>query len=902
MTSFTAGTRSLRIASLAIATILALGVGAAPAAELAFEQNLGQSDPRARFLARGRGYALFLTPSEAVLAFPHAGPPLRMRLRGAQDATVAGEGPLPGTSHYFVGSDPARFRKNVPSFERVRYASVYPGIDLVFYGHEGELEYDFVVAPGRDPRRVSMDLSGVNAMRVDGQGNLVLATGAGPVVWRKPVAYQVWDGERRPVESRYVVRGKRRVGFQVAAYDRTRPLVVDPTLAYSTYHGGSGADIGHAIGLDEAGNAYVTGETGSVDFPGTGGPVQGLVDAFVTKLDPSGTTRIYSVYLGGGGSDIGWGIAVDAGGSVYLTGETNSANFPTTAGAYQKVMKGTSDAFAVKLSAAGGLAYSTLLGGSFTDQGDRGNAVAVDSAGNMVVAGRTDSADFPVTPGALFTNFRGGEFDGFVAKLNPAATGSASLVYSTFLGGANNDAAFGVALDSAGNPYVVGGTASPDFPATADAYQGSNTGGGTDAFFAKLNANATGLLYSTFLGGSSSNERGNAVGVDAFGNAIITGQTTSGDFPTKNPIQPSGGGGYDAFVAKIDPTASGVASLVYSTYLGGSGDDTGRALAVDASGQVYVTGQTTSSLNFPLANAVQPTYGGGPSDAFVTKLSAAGTARLYSTYLGGSDTEGTAPNGKGGPGQGIAVSPCGDAWVTGGTLSTNFPTAGPVQAMPGGAGDAFVAKITDLDVQGVVPQWGPASGGSVVTIVGGCFRPGATATFGGSSASAVAVGSASAITATTPAHAVGPVDVVVTNPGLPPTTRTSAFTYGATGFFPLTPCRVVDTRNANGVLGGPALAANADRTFMVRNVCGIPATAGAISVNLTVVQPSAAGHLRVYAGGTPLPLVSSLNYSSGQTRANDANVSLGPGGTVAVRCVQASGSVHFLLDVTGYFE
>ena len=326
-------------------------------------------------------------------------------------------------------------------------------------------------------------------------------------------------------------------------------------------------------------------------------------------------------------------------------------------------------------------------------------------------------------------------------------------------------------------------------------------------------------------------------------------------------------------------------------------------MAVDSTGRVYVTGGTASPADFPIANAVQPTHGGGTYDAFVTKLNAAGTARLYSTFLGGSGTEGTLPNNQGG--SGIAVSPCGDAWVTGRTPSTNFPTVNPAQAVAGGAGDAFVARINDPDpptILGVAPQWGPTTGGSQVTIVGGCFRPGATATFGGSAASALTVVSATAITATTPAHAAGPVTVVVTNPALPPATLANAYTYGATGFFSLSPCRVVDTRSATAPLGGPALAAGADRTFTVRGGCGIPTSAGAISVNVTVTQGTAAGDLRLRPGGTPLPLVSTINYGAGQTRANNATVLLGPGGTVTVRSAQATGTVHFLLDVNGYYQ
>ena len=896
--------RSIRTRRLlpAMAGLGLLAVAApASASTIGFEPNRGQTDPEVRFISRGRGYVLFLTSREVVLALGTEPGPLRMRLAGARPAATSGEGARPGKSHYFLGNDPAGWRLDVPSYERVRYEEVYPGVDLLFYGNRGELEYDFVVSPGRDPRRIELELSGARALSLDGEGNLVLTVEGGILLWRKPVAYQVDGGVRHEVASRYVRRGGRRVGFEVARYDPTRPLVIDPTLSYSTYLGGGGADSGHAITVDAAGNAYVTGETASINFPGTG-TLQGTVDAFVTKFNSSGTTRLYSVYLGGTGLDVAWGIAVDAAGNAYVAGETDSPAFPTTTGAFQTVKSTGRDAFVTRLNAAGVITYSTYLGGSGME-GDRANGVAVDPTGNVVVAGRTNSMDFPTTAGALFPSFRGGpEFDAFVSKLNPAASGPAALVYSTYLGGSGNDAAFGVALDSAGNPHVAGGTGSSDFPASAGAYQGSNTASSTDAFFTKLNPTATGILYSTFLGGSGSFERANGIGLDASGHAVITGQTTSSDFPTKNPLQTYQGGPNDAFVAKFDPSASGNASLLYSTFLGGTGNDTGRAIAVDASGRVYVTGQTASGADFPIDNAVQATYGGDPYDAFVTKLNAAGTARLYSTYLGGSDAEGTAATLQGG--HGIAVSPCGDAWVTGRTVSPNFPTVSPAQPTPGGLADAFVARISDPDpptITGVVPQWGPVSG-SAVTIVGNCFRPGATATFGGTAATGLAVVSPTALTATTPAHAAGAVDVAVTNPGSPPVTRVGAFTYGATGFFSVAPCRIVDTRNAAGALGGPALAANTDRTFAVTGACGIPATAGAISVNLTVTQPSAVGDLRLYPGGTSLPPASSINYAAGQTRANNATVLLGPGGTVSVRCVQASGNVHFLLDVNGYYR
>jgi hypothetical protein len=891
--------------ALRLACLVAAGALAGPlawASPHGFEANHGQADGRVRFLARGRGYRLFLTGDEAVLDFAGGRTPLRLRPAGARPAALRGEGPLPGRSHYFAGQDPGRWVVNVPSFERVRYEAVYPGVDLVFHEREGRLEYDFEVGPGQDPGRVALEVSGARSLRIDAEGRLVLATREGEVVWRKPVAYQLRGSERLLVESRYVRRGRRRVGFAVGAYDRSRPLVIDPVLAYSTHLGGGGADAGHAIAADAAGNAYVAGETASLNFPGTGS-LRGPTDAFVTKLDPTGAIRLYSVYLGGSGNEVGRAVAVDAAGNATVAGETDSSDFPATAGAFQGQIGEGRDGFVARLDAAGMLTYATYLGGTGMDQGDRISGIALDAAGNAVVVGRTDSDDFPTTPGVLFPTFRGLDFDGFVAKLDPRAAGPASLLFSTFLGGSRNDAAFGVAVDAAGNIHVAGGTNSADFPAGANAYQPSSTAGSTDAFYTRLDAAAASVLYSTFLGGSASNERANGVALDAAGRAVVVGQTEAADFPTKNALQATLGGPIDAFVAKFDPSASGDASLLYSTFLGGSGIDTARAVAVDAGGQTYVTGQTGSNGSFPISNAVQATYGGGAYDAYVTKLDAAGTARLYSTYLGGSDTEGTAATQQGG--HGIALVGCGDALVTGRTVSADFPRVGPAQPAAGGLGDAFVARIDDPDaptVAGVVPRWGPATGGAVVNVVGTCFRPGAAAAFGGLPAVGVSVLGPNLLSATTPAHAPGAVDVAVTNPSLPPATAASAYTYGAAGFFTLPPCRLVDTRGSPGPRGGPALAANSERTFAVTGTCGIPADAGALSVNLTSSEASAPGHFRLYPGGTALPLVSSVNYASGQTRANNATVPLGPGGTIRVRCVQASGAVHFILDVNGYFR
>jgi hypothetical protein len=683
---------------------------------LQFEANQGQTDRQVRFLARGAGYSLYLTAGEAVLvlakpnpdakydAKTHAKPTvLRMSLVNAAPAPrVSGLEELPGKANYFIGQDPAKWRTNVPTYAKVHYGEVYPGIDLVYYGNQRQLEYDFVVAPGADPKKIVLGFKGAERLEIDAQGDLVLHAARGDVRLRKPVIYQEIDGTRRDIEGGYVPRGVKQIGFNVAAYDRSRPLVIDPVLAYSTYLGGSGGDSGIRIALDAGGNAYVTGNTMSIDFPTTPGAFQltfrggGIFfggDAFVTKLDPTGSTLVYSTFLGGSGFDRGYGIVVDADGHAYVTGYTASVDFPTTVGALQTTSGGSSDAFITKLNPTGSaLVYSTYLGGSGGDASYGG--IAVDAAGNAYVAGTTESLNFPTTPGAfqLARGCCGG--DAFVAKLNPTGSG---LVYSTYLGGGNSDGANGIAVDAAGNAYVAGATLSINFPSTAGAFQPICGGGGAwDAFVTKLNPTGSALVYSTFLGGGRSDGAG-GIAVDADGNAYVTGSTDSSNFPTTAGafqttfVERYLGGGHfanDAFVTKLNPTGS---ALVYSTYLGGGGSDLGLGIAVDAAGNAHVTGYT-DSIDFPTTAGAFQTTLGGSLDAFVTKLNPTGSALAYSTYLGGSGYD---------YGSGVAVDTAGNAYAIGETASSNFPTtAGAFQTTFGGGGDyyvsdAFVAKIVD---------------------------------------------------------------------------------------------------------------------------------------------------------------------------------------------------------------
>jgi len=689
---------------------------------LSFEANQGQTDARVKFLARGPGYTMFLTGDGVALELQDSGPRiqdsgsrakpfealgalqrttdegrrttdhgrrttnhvLRLKLLNAnQHATVAGASELPGKSNYFIGNDPKKWRTNVPTYARVKYEGVYPGVDLVFYGNQRQLEHDFVVAPGADPGRISLRLEGSKKPSVDAEGNLAIGVEGGEVRFERPLIYQEGNGTRREIPGGYVLKGAREVAFKVEAYDPTKPLVIDPVLAYSTYLGGSTSlrDNGNAIAVDSSGNAYVTGVTSSSNFPTTAGAFQislaGTGNAFVTKLNPGGSALVYSTYLGGTSVDEGYGIAVDSSGNAYVTGQTNSSNFPTTAGAFQTTLvalSGSYNAFVTKLNPSGSaLVYSTYLGGSSYD---KGLGIAVDSSGNAYMTGSTVSTNFPTTAGAFETSLAQGE-NAFVTKLNPSGS---ALVYSTYLGGSREDWGTGIAVDSSGHAYVTGLAHSSNFPTTAGAFQAS-LAGGFNAFITKLNPGGSALVYSTYLGGSG-DDIGDGIAVDSSGNAYVAGYATSTNFPTTaGAFQTTLAGSSNAFVSKLNPGGS---ALVYSTYLGGTGGESGDGIALDSSGNAYVTGWTEST-NFPTTAGAFQTTLAGSSNAFVTTLNPGGSALVYSTYLGGSSND--VPSG-------IAVDALGNACVTGRTNSSNFPTtAGAFQTSLAGTLNAFVAKF-----------------------------------------------------------------------------------------------------------------------------------------------------------------------------------------------------------------
>jgi hypothetical protein len=710
-----------------------------------FEPNIGQVTGAApgavSFVARGPGYTVFLGPDQALLRLHRRITTLRasfkdrrplrhademsvvhMRMLGTSAAPAAsGLDELSGRVNYFKGHDARSWHTNVPTYAKVTLAQIYHGIDLVYYGNGGQLEYDFVVAPGADPRaiRLAFATDGAGkpaAPRVSTEGDIVLTAGSGEVRLHKPVIYQASGGTRHTVDGHFQVAGNE-VRFAVGAYDTSQPLVIDPVLVYSTFLGSPDNNDfdegGPYMAADADGNTYITGDSDSLNYP-VKNPFQAQhasgddSDAVITKLNTTGTALVYSTYLGGTGEDTGQSIAVDSSGSAYITGYTCSSDFPVTAGAYQTALTvpagcsnfGNLDVFVTKLAPSGSsLAYSTYYGGSVSQNASN---IAVDASGNAYVIGFTTSPDLPVSSGAVQATYGGtgplGFGDAFAAKFNPAGSG---LVYGTYIGGSGDDGAYGLAVDTKGDAYIGGFTASTNFPVTAGVVQtvfgGSSPDGYGDGFVVKLNPTATKLSYSTYLGGAG-DDGVYALAIDKHGNAYVTGYTESANFPvTKKAYQvvydggPTGTGS-DAIVTKLNKDAT---ALDYSTYVGGDGDDYGLSLVLGTKGLVWVTGGTLSP-NFPTTpGAFQRIYGGTldgyGGDAFLLSLAADGSKLGYATYIGGTgdDTGET------------VLSVKDNLYIGGNTTSPNFPvTAGAYQTQCksdglclGGAIDGFVLEF-----------------------------------------------------------------------------------------------------------------------------------------------------------------------------------------------------------------
>jgi uncharacterized protein (TIGR03437 family) len=737
-------------------------------ARLRFEANQGQTDPRVKFVSRGPGYTMLLSGDGAILNL--RGGPVRMTLRGASPSAAAdGVDPLPGVSNYLVGNDRSKWRTGVQSFGRVRFHDVYPGIDLVYYGSQRQLEYDFVVSPGANPADIDLEFDGAERLSVDAAGDLVIDGPAGRMCEHRPAIYQQNGSQRTPVGGGYVVEPGNRARFRLAAYDRRRKLVIDPTLSYSTYFGGSGDDGIFDMAVDSKGYAYIGGVTGSADFPvdagfgmgfqyslNTGDTSHDLVtkvlptafgDGFIAKIAPDGKTLVYCTYLGGGSADGVDALAIDANGNVAVMGATASTDFPVTAGAYQQSIGKMDNMFVAELNAKGnGLIYSTYFGQSAAelDLSLEGNGIAIDSTGKIVIAGQTlqmteSPVDLPIKNAAQQA-FGGGNMDAFVAKFDPTLRGDASLVFSTFLGGSGIDSALRAATDSSDNIYVRGGTCSSDFPVTATAYQ-SKRDWSCDVFLTEFSP-AGKILYSTYLGGGSAEYGhdpsasygplktlfgtggnttleffssvfggsyfGSGLAIDKNGFVYVTGATRSTDFPTTAGAYRSSNtdNSLTAFVAKLDLTKSGQAGLVYSTLIG---PGRARSVAVDSSGVAYVVGETQDS-GFPVtAGALQSTLGGG-WDLFFSVIGTDGKSLLYSTYLGGSANEQGL--------FGIQLDPAGDVYIGAASQSTDFPvTKGALQTTNHGGWDGVLVKIdmgtllTGPSISGVTNAASGAVGG-----------------------------------------------------------------------------------------------------------------------------------------------------------------------------------------------
>jgi len=667
-----------------------------------FESNLGQFDSRVRFASRTQGVNVFLTDSDAVLVV-NSGPPGKQQLarsvtiaavNGNTAAGMTGLDKLPGKVNYFYGGNPKHWHTDVPIYQRVKYAEVYPGIDLLFRGDGQRLEFDFVLAPGAEPARIALAIKGSDAIQIDQSGDAILGLGKDTLRLHKPRIYQRDGLQTRDIPGAFRQDSEGNLRFQVAAYDRSLPLVIDPVVSYSSYLGGGSTgdeNMGTAIAVHSGGSAYVTGFTTTADFPVTTGvfqPEDGTLpsstsnfDGFVARISNSGKQLVYASYLAGEGQDIPMSIAVDATGNAYVTGKTQSDDFPVTDGAYQ-VNDCGSCAFLTKITPNGSsIVYSTYLGRTLTEA----RGIAVDAGGNAYLMGNTSSSSFPTTAGVVQPD-RAGGFDAFVTKFNNTGT---ALIYSTRLGGSGDELLSSltgdIAVDTQGNAYVTGQTDSGDFP-TVNALQPVFGSDQTqdDAFVAKLNADATALVYSTYLGGSKE-DRGQGIDVDAENNVYVVGKTTSSDFPVSNALQPdfTGPDSFgDAFVSRI--SADG-ASLVYSTFLGGSDNvDEAFGVAVDAAQQAHIVGESLSG-DFPTLDPIdgQPV---SSSAVFISKLLPDGSGFVYSTRFGGAVARG----------MDIDLDAAGNAYIAGSTGADNFPVVNAFQPSPGEASEnAFITKFAD---------------------------------------------------------------------------------------------------------------------------------------------------------------------------------------------------------------
>ena len=653
-----------------------------------FTKNKGQVKDQAVLFTYSDGCAAFL--ESAVLLQINNGKnssSVKVTFPGSNVVIPEGEGELNHQSNFFQGSDLEKWHTNVPNFKQIAYPDIYDGIDLIYYSTINGLKYDWRVQPGTDPGIIQERYESAKSVKIDTDGSLIITTGHGVLREAPPYCYQV----EKEILSRFIIREDNTISYLIGNYDGTQPLVVDPMI-FSTYIGGELREQAEDIALDGNGNAYVTGGTFSTNFPTSQSAYQksnkGYGDVFVFKLTIDGKNLVYSTFVGGEGGDLGVSMDIDSENNIYVTGYTESSDFPTTDGAYNTTHSGNADVFVFKLSSDGStLKYSTYIGGSETD---KGQGIALDEERNAYVTGFTESPDFPATNGTYNTSHSGDD-DAFVCKLS---SDGSDLLYSTYIGGREQDIGTGIKLDGEGNAYVTGVTLSATFPTTQDAYDTSHNGGGyywADVFVLKLNGNGSDLLYSTFVGGDHMDE-GLDLALDNEGNVYVTGYTGSENFPTtEGAVNTTHNGGDDVFVFRLSSDGS---TLQYSTYVGGQANDKGESIAIDGKGNAYVTGWSEKwSFDFPTTEGAYMPDDGGFNKIILFKLNSNGTDLLYSTYMGGTThyvMEGNFNN----YGNAIAVEDENIAYVTGWTKATDFPTTeGAYQTTYRKESDVFVFKL-----------------------------------------------------------------------------------------------------------------------------------------------------------------------------------------------------------------
>ena len=901
-------------------------LGAPASAELQFIPNQGQTQPAVRFMVKTPRLTAYFMQTEILFAVKKA--QVGFHLLGANpDAAIAGTKLNGAKANFLLGNHPEHWRSNLPVYEEVTYRGIYPGIDLVYAGVSQRLKSDFIVSAGADPSTIRFRYSGIDGLRVDATGALVLTTPAGTLREEAPEIYQYGKQGRVRVKGGYAVARDGSIGFKIGTYDRSRTLVIDPLISYSTYFGGYGLDCATGIAVHASGNTFITGWTDSQNLLTKNAlrTTPAGVEAFVAKISADGKTLVYSTYVGGSGDDRATGIAVDSAGNAYVTGSTTSTDFPAV-NAYQTLPGGGRDAFVFKLNPTGnGLVYSTYFGGHGNDIS---NGVAINPIGNAFIAGETVSTDLPV-----YNAYQGssrGLSEIFVAELLPVGNG---LVYSTYLGGRGDDRGTAIVVDASGSVYVTGSTMSPDFPVVSASQ--ATFGGIQDAFVLKLSAGGASLVYSTFLGGSAggtgSPETGTAIAVDSVGNAYVTGMTGSYNFPMLNAFQSvHSGSAVEAFLTKLNPPGS---SLVYSTYLGGTSIDIATSIAVDSAGSVYVGGYTAST-DFPSPTPDQA-INHGFYDGFFVHLASDGSRLLQSVLLGGSGNDSV---------NALAIR-ADEVYLAGQTISGNLITKNPLQSYTAGGMDAFVTKysapglrfvpIVSCRVADTRIGMGPLGGPVMATntsrdfpvTASSCGIPSTARAYslnvtviprgflgyislwptGGtrpvvstlnsydgrmkSNAAILPAGAGGAISLYT-THAT---DVLIDINGyfVPPENLNGM------AFYPITPCRILDTRDPMGPFGGPALAAGASRTLPIpSSACGLPAGAGAYALNVTVVPRSPLSFLTLWPTQAVMPSTSILTAPTGIVTASAAIVKAGTNGAVNMYSAETA---DLVVDINGYF-